>query len=344
MFVSEILSEAEYKVVPFGSGRNKKFNIVSVDSGQVVGSAKNRAMAQNQIKSLTQTTSPADKLKAKATSSNTVDRSKGVKGANDYLDDKGVKDKDIKKAGEPAKVKTPVKEPGRIAKTAQGLKNFADKAGGGVAGSLVFMFVTVDTLMADLETYANVYKKTDCNLRDNRMNAAQVRFGDRLTSNVMATALALVGTGLAIKAVKKILMVLRAGALFAGPAGWIGYLISWVGAEAAIYAMVKMLEAKWFHAAISDYLMNTAFTKRQLVRLASGFGIIGPDHPCYQKSAGFIRKEAVGDEDQDVVFETVSKSEIKAGIKDLIVGDPKMLALMKKAKKNKEKGVKAEVA
>lgn len=342
MFVSEILSEAEYKVVPFGSGRNKKFNIVSVDSGQVVGSAKNRAMAQNQIKSLTQTTSPADKLKAKATSSNTVDRSKGVKGANDYLDDKGVKDKDIKKAGEPAKVKTPVKEPGRIAKTAQGLKNFV--GGGGVAGSLVFMFVTVDTLMADLETYANVYKKTDCNLRDNRMNAAQVRFGDRLTSNVMATCVALVGTGLAIKAVKKILMVLRAGALFAGPAGWIGYLISWVGAEAAIYAMVKMLEAKWFHAAISDYLMNTAFTKRQLVRLASGFGIIGPDHPCYQKSAGFIRKEAVGDEDQDVVFETVSKSEIKAGIKDLIVGDPKMLALMKKAKKNKEKGVKAEVA
>ena len=344
MFVSEILSEAEFKVVPFGSGRNKKFNIVSVDTGQVVGSAKNRAMAQNQIKSLTKTTSPADKLKAKATSPNTVDRSKGVKAANDYLDDKGVKDKDVKKAGEPDKAKTPVKEPGKIAKTAQGIKNFASKAGGGVAGSLVFMFVTVDTLMADLETYANVYKKTDCNLRDKRMNAAQVRFGDRLTSNVMATCVALVGTGLAIKAVKKILMVLRAGALFAGPAGWIGYLISWVGAEAAIYAMVKMLEAKWFHAAISDYLMNACFTKRQLVRLASGVGIIGPDHPYYQKSAGFIRKEAVGDEDQDVVFETVSKSEIKAGIKDLIVSDPKMLALMKKAKKNKEKGVKAEVA
>ena len=57
-----------------------------------------------------------------------------------------------------------------------------------------------------------------------------------------------------------------------------------------------------------------------------------------------MRNEAVGDEDQNMVFETVSKAEIKSGIKDIIVNDPKMMTLMKKAKRNKEKGIKAKAS
>ena len=345
MLVNEILSEQDFKVT--GDAKSG-WKIIGpggiVDTGKYRGEAERKADRLNKASAKTtakSTTKPVDDLKSKANTPQDVDRTKGEKAADKYLDKKGVTDKTPKTGDTPKK---PLLNPdGKIIKTMKGVRNFATAASGGIVGSLVFMFLTYDTLKADLRTFAAVYELTGCKLRDPRMNKAQTRFGDRLTSNVMATCLALVATGMAIKTVKKILMVLRAGALFAGPAGWIGYLISWVGAEAAIYGTIKMLEAKWFHAAISDYMMNNFFTKRQIVRLASGFGIIGPDHPCYQKSVGFIRNEAVGDEDQNMVFETVSKAEIKSGIKDIIVNDPKMMALMKKAKRNKEKGIKAEV-
>ena len=319
MFAREILSEQDFIV----TGDPKTgFKVIGpggtvVDTGKYRGEAERKASRlDKQFKKSSKTPTPAPKTDADADA-----------------DNKGKKSK-----------KPILKPDGTVMKTMKGVRDFATKASGGVVGSMVFMFLTYDTLKADLRTFAAVYELTGCKLRDPRMNKAQTRFGDRLTSNVMATCLALVATGMAIKTVKKILVVLRAGALFAGPAGWIGSLISWVGAEAAIYGMIKMLEAKWFHAAISDYLMNNFFTKRQIVRLCSGFGIIGPDHPCYQKSVGFIRNEAVGDEDQNIMFETVSKAEIKSGIKDIIVNDPKMMALMKKAKRNKEKGIKAKAS
>ena len=340
MFVSEILSEAEYKIVPFGTGRSKKFNIVSVDSGQVVGSARNRFMAQNQIKSLTKQPSPADQLKAK--SSNTVDRTKGVKAADDYLDKKGVKDKTVKSNTPKPDAFEPPKG-GLISKTKEGIKNFAKKVGGGAAGGILFFAVSVDDFLADVETFAKAYEKTGCNIRDKRMNAAQIRFADRLTSNVSATFLGIATGALSIKYAKKILNVLRLGALFAGPMGWIGYLLTWVGAEAAMYAIIKMFEAKWFHAAISDYLMNTTFTKRNLRDWSIGLGYITKDSPCYSQAPGFIRNEAVELDEGQMIFETVTKAEIKSGIKDLIVNDPKMLALMKKAKRNKARDIKAKV-
>ena len=346
MFVSEILKEAEYKVSVTGTGRSKSFNVINVDTGDTVGRHRNRAMAQNQMKSLSpKALSPADKLKNIANQQGqNVDRSKGTRAADKYLDKKGIEKPDANPKADvdakPDKLKTP--KSGFLARTSSKLKAVGAAIGGRGAGLILFLFVGADQFFRDLQVFAKVYEKEGCVKGTPNVNKAQVRFADRLTSNIMATLTAIVATGVAMAMVKKILMVLRAGALFAGPVGWIGYLITWVGAEAAIYAVIKMLEAKWFHAALSDFLMKSTFTQRSLVDFCVTFRYITKDSSCYSKVPGFIRKESLEvDNFQEPIFETVTKSEIKTGIKDIIMNDPKMLALMKKAKRNKAKGIKA---
>ena len=310
-----------------------------VDTGAEVSRHRNMAMANAaKRKLMPKPLSPVDKLKKKANTDTTTDRRVGKDAAKDYLDKKGL-DPDT---GDPKadKLKTP--KTGFMARTREKLAAVGKKIGGRGAGFILFMFVAADQFFKDLQVFAKVYEKEGCVKGTPNVNTAHVRFADRLTSNIASACLAIAATGVGMKMVKKIMTVLRMGALFAGPLGWIGYLISWVGAEAAIYAVIKMLEAKWFHMALSDFLMKSTFTQRSLVDFCVTFKYITKDSSCYSKAPGFIRKESLEvDNFKEPIFETVTKSEIKTGIKDIIMSDPKMLAIMKKAKRNKAKGIKA---
>jgi len=340
MFVSEIVKEAEYEVQVSGTGRSKSFNVVNVQTGAEVSRHRNMAMANAaKRKLMPKPLSPADKLKNIANQQGqNVDRRVGKDAAKDYLDKKGL-DPDT---GDPKADKLKEPKTGFMARTREKLRSVGKAIGGNGAGLILFLFVTADQFFRDLQVFAKVYEKEGCVKGTPNVNKAQVRFADRLTSNIMATCTAIVATGVAMAMVKKILMALRLGALFAGPVGWIGYLISWVGAEAAIYAVIKMLEAKWFHMALSDFLMKSTFTQRSLVDFCVTFKYITKDSSCYSKAPGFIRKESLEvDNFKEPIFESVTKSEIKTGIKDIIMSDPKMLAIMKKAKRNKAKGIKA---
>lgn len=354
MFASEILREAEYKVSVSGTGQSKSFNVINVDTGETVGRHRNRGMAQKQIKSLLpKTLSPADKLKNIANKQNLkVDRAKGTSIAQDYLDKKGVKTPDDSKGKIPDADK-PKGLKKVVAKTKSGIAIILKTMAKNIPASLFFLFIGVDQFLKDLQTFAKVYEGGNCKRNTPIMQKAQLEFSDRLTSNIVASCVALAAQGLVIKQIRKVLAMLGIAAKasvagapvapWATAVAWITYLITWIGAEAAIYGMVKLLEAKWFHAALSDWFMRNFFTKNQLVQWSVGLGYITADSSCYVRSPGFVRKEQ--DEiSEESVFETVTKSDVKAGVKDIIVNDPKMLAFMKKAKRNKAKGIKAKAA
>ncbi len=357
MFVSEILREAEYKVQVSGTGQSKSFNVVNVQTGAEVSRHRNRAtanMAKDRL--MPKPLSPADRLKKIAnTDGMKTDRRVGKDAAKDYLDKKGLDTTtDDSKKGKIPDADKPKGLKKVVAKTKSGIAIILKTMAKNFPASVFFLFIGADQFLKDLQTFAKVYEGGNCKRNTPMMQKAQLEFSDRLTSNIVASCVALAAQGLVIKTIRSILAKLGIMAKVSvvgatNPATawvtaviWIKYLILWVGAEAAIYGMVKLLEAKWFHAALSDWFMRNFFTKNQLVQWSVGLGYITADSPCYARSPGFVRKEQ--DEiNEENVFETVTKADVKAGIKDIIVNDPKMLAFMKKAKRNKAKGIKAKV-
>jgi len=354
MFVSEILREAEYKVQVSGTGRSKSFNVVNVQTGAEVSRHRNMSMA-NAAKDrlMPKPLSPADRLKKIAnTDGMKTDRRIGKDAAKDYLDKKGV-DTTTDDKGKIPDADKPKGLKKVVAKTKAGIAIILKTMAKNIPASLFFLFIGVDQFLKDLQTFAKVYEGGNCKRNTPIMQKAQLEFSDRLTSNIVASCVALAAQGLVIKSIRKVLAMLGIAAKasvagapvapWATAVAWITYLLTWIGAEAAIYGMVKLLEAKWFHAALSDWFMRNFFTKNQLVQWSVGLGYITADSPCYARSPGFVRKEqdAISEES---VFETVTKADVKAGVKDIIVNDPKMLAFMKKAKRNKAKGIKAKAA
>ena len=103
MFVSEILSEQDFKVT--GDAKSG-WKIIGpggiVDTGKYRGEAERKADRLNKSAAKT-TTKPVDDLKSKSNTPQDVDRTKGQKAADKYLDKKGVTDKTPKTGDTPKK-------------------------------------------------------------------------------------------------------------------------------------------------------------------------------------------------------------------------------------------------
>jgi hypothetical protein len=324
MRVHEILSEEKYDIRPSQilgpNGKPAGFTVFDVDDPTKQG--KN-------FKSAGEAETFRDKENTRVRKSQGLSTKTDPNAAKDKDKDKD-KNKD-KKTKKPNKVVRSAKAFGRWIAT-HGPMN--------ALGGIFFLFVTWKDLKADLNTFGRQVEKVECDIKHPLVSKAQIRFADALTANIATTLLAMVATGLVVSRIKKILMAFRAGALFAGPVGWLTFLITWAGAEAVIYGATRLFSAGWFHKSISDYFMNTTFTKGQLLKLAMWSGDISPGSPCYKKASGIGPEKMKLPEDANV-FEAPN---LKSQTKELIKDDPKLLALLKKAKQNKEKGIKPKVS
>tara|TARA_B100001057_G_scaffold148139_1_gene148068 strand:- start:1449 stop:2447 length:999 start_codon:yes stop_codon:yes gene_type:complete len=328
MFVSEILSETEYKVTVSGTGQSKSFNVINVDTGETVGRHRNSAMANKQKQSLVKKLpTPADKLKKIAnTKGQTVDRAKGVRAADQYLDKKD-KAKDIAKKG---------KNPKELG------KGFLKKLGLGPQkwfGPFLQFYISIDQIGTLIYNFNDIYIKSGCNARDPSVNAYHRAIGQEVTGIFIATAASALAGGAASRGLKKIkdlkttLQLIGNITVAAPVVGWIARVISFIGIEAAFYALGKALGSSKLAEGMADWFMTTAFTKAQLVDYVATFD---PEtyKVCQRRDENFVDST---DEDEYFVEQTVSKTAVKNDVMKIIKDDPKLMSMVKKIKSQKTK-------
>ena len=328
MFVSEILSESEkYDIVWNGQqGANKRFNIVPRSGGAPIASHRNRGLAQNQIDRLERVPSSADKLKAKGNQPPKVDRSKGEKAAQNYLDKKEQEKNPFDKKPSESK-----------------LKKLGKKVVGALGPQRWFapilqIYMSFDQIGTIVYNFNKVYIESGCNARDPRVNAYQLAASQEVAGIFIAVSASMAAGGGAAAGLRKIknlknTLQMLSNIVLVGPlVGWVARVLLFVGIEAAFYALGKVLGSSKVAEGLADWVMRTIFTKAQLVDWGGTF---------YPKEFSVCKVEIPRkpvEEDIDYLPESkVSKTAIKADIMGIIKDDPKLKAIIKKANTEKAK-------
>lgn len=328
MFVSEILSEGEkYDIVWNGQqGANKRFNIVPRSGGAPIAQHRNRGLAQNQIDRLEKVPSSADKLKAKANKPEKVDRSKGEKAAQKYLDKK----EQLKNPFDKKPSESQLKKLGKKVLGALGPQRWF--------APILQIYMSTDQIGTIVYNFNKVYIESGCNARDPRVNAYQLAASQELAGIFIAVASSAAAGGAAVAGLRKIknlktTLQLLANVVLIGPViGWVLRVLLFVGIEAAFYALGKVLGSSTIAEGLADWVMRNIFTKAQLVDWG---GTFYPEEFSVCKVP--VPRKPV-EEDIDYLPESkVSKTAIKKDVMGIIKDDPKLMKILKKANTEKAK-------
>lgn len=271
--------------------------------------------------------SPADKLKAKAD-----DIEKRNARAQQYLDDKGVKDTKPKGPGsEPPK---PTKE--GVLKRLRGLVGKA-----GIAGIAFQLFLGYDKAVQQIEIYLKEYEAAGYDITNPRVIKAQKNLHDNISQTIIATMAAGLASATAMKylgtakKVKNFVQGLRLVGMAAGPIGWIVNIVTFVGVEAAIYAISKVLsESETVQKYVADMIVSEFFTHEALV----GGTMQGrKQFPKGTPGARSTIDNVYPKWNESFVLEQEESQQITKDIIATFKGDEKLMAMYKKAKKEKTK-------
>lgn len=328
MFVSEIITEQE-----FTFQRDVKSGTYTIlnPQGQPVGSERTPGAARAQVKKLTKNLktksagpSPADKLKSKASS--TVDRTKGVDAANKYLDKKGVTDKET--------IKTKPTRKG-VLKT---LRKVVGKAG--IAGIVFQVYIGYDKAMQQIEIYLKEYEAAGYDVTNPRVIKAQKNLHDNISQTFIAamTAGAVTATAMKVlkgaKGVKNFVNALR-GVGMLHPVGWILNILSFIGVEAAIYAISKVLSSsETVQKYLSDMVIARIFSHNQLI---GGTPQGTKKYPKGSPGAMSTTDKVYKKWNESLMLEKASSQQITKDAIKAFKDDDKLMAMYVKAKKLKAK-------
>tara|TARA_A100001035_G_scaffold142218_1_gene111763 strand:- start:3729 stop:4736 length:1008 start_codon:yes stop_codon:yes gene_type:complete len=328
MFVSEILSENEGKftVQQFGIGKDKVFNIINPD-GNTVGSEKQFSRAKATADKLTKqfkkanavkqapTTKPVDDLKAKANKATDIDRRKGKDAAQNYLDKKKPK----KRRG--------IKELGKkfykyIGPQARGL------------GTVFQLYMGYEDIGNMIRRFNDVYIEAGCNGSDPKVNAYQYAVAEEVTSVFISSAASFAAGGAAatqlkrIKNLKSVIQLMANYTLLAPAVGWIARIISFIGIEAAFYALGKVLGSSAVAEGLANMFRSKYLSKQQMVDYGR---FLEPD--LYKLCDANKTENFDNSSEEELFVETVSKTAVKKDVMKIIKDDPKLMKMIKKVKK-----------
>ena len=325
MFVSEILSEDEkFRVQQFGTGRNRVFNIINPD-GNTVGSEKQFGRAKATADKLTKqfnkanavkqapTTKPVDDLKAKANKATDVDRRKGKDAAQNYLDKKKPK----KRRG--------IKELG---------KRFYKLPQAKGLGVVFQLYVGYEDIGNMIHRFNNVYIEAGCNGEDPKVNAYQHGVAEEVTSLFISGAASFAAGGTAatqlkrIKNLKSVIQLMANYTLLAPAVGWIARIISFIGIEAAFYALGKVLGSSIVAEGLANMFRSQYLSKQQMVDYGR---FLEPD--LYKLCDANKTENFDNSSEEELFVETVSKTAVKKDVMKIIKDDPKLMSMIKKVKK-----------
>lgn len=273
--------------------------------------------------------SPADKLKAKADQA-TSQKDK----ANQYLDKKGVDPDDRTPKGPNDKPPKPTKQ--GILKR---LTKLVGKAG--IAGIAFQLYLGYDKAMQQIEIYLKEYEAAGYDITNPRVIKAQKNLHDNISQTFIAGMSAGLGTATAMKylssakKIKNFLLGLRIIGLAAGPIGWIVNIVTFVGIEAAIYAISKVLsESKTVQRYMSDWIISEFFTHEALIGGTSqGREKFPSGSPGARSTTGNVYKKW----NESFVVEQEASQQITKDVIATFKDDEKLMAMYKKAKKEKAK-------
>ena len=336
MFVSEVLSEDDkFRVQQFGTGRSRVFNIINPD-GNTVGSEKQFGRAKATADKLTKqfrkanavkqapTTKPVDDLKAKANKATDVDRRKGKDAAQDYLDNKKPK----KRLG--------IKEIGK-----KFYKYIGPQARG--FGTVFQLYMGYEDMGNMIRRFNDVYIEAGCNGEDPKVNEYQYAAAEELTSIFISSAASIAAGGAAatqlkrIKNLKSVIQLMANYTLLAPAFGWIARIISFIGIEAAFYALGKVLGSSTVAEGLANMFRSKYLSKQQMVDYGR---YLEPD--LYKLCDANKTENFDNSSEEELFVETVSKTAVKNDVMKIIKDDPKLMSMIKQVKVKAKKETKAK--
>ena len=176
-------------------------------------------------------------------------------------------------------------------------------------GRVIGVLISFEQIWTDLDTYANVYAANKCNINAPELNAAQLR----ITDNIAGSVVSFLTIGASTAA--SLAMLTRFFAVVPG-FGWILSIIGGASGIAISYALGKLAKNAGVINGISDYIANTMLSKETLNSLS--FPQCDGATESIDEAIEFRLQESV--------------SQIKAASKDMVMNDPKLLAMLKAAK------------
>jgi len=273
--------------------------------------------------------SPADKLRAKAD-----DFDKRNARAQQYLDDKGV-DKDDKTP------KGPGSEPPKPTKQGvlKRLRGLVGKAG--VAGIAFQLFLGYDKAVQQIEIYLKEYEAAGYDITNPRVIKAQKNLHDNISQTIIASMAAGLASATAMKylstakKVKDFVQGLRLVGMAAGPVGWIVNILTFIGIEGAIYAISKVLsESETVQKYVADMIVSRFFTHEALIGgTPQGTDKFPTGSAGARSTTGNVYKKW----NESFVVEQEASQQITKDAIAAFKGDEKLMAMYKKAKKEKAK-------
>ena len=306
MRVSQIISEAEYRIEPDGKG---KFNIVGPNG--IVGSTPIRGTAALKAKALTAKSNAAP-AKPSAANVRQTKQAAATKTAQAQMAAPATPTKP------PA---APLKTLGDIAadtntKTTKitGKVKGAGKAIykvflGSPVGKAVSLIITAEQIMDDLDTFATVYEANNCDINSPKLAAAQLKITDNIAGGLVSFFLVAASTAGAIATITRFFTVVPGF-------GWIVSLIGGGSGIAISYALGKLAKNTNLIKGISDFIANTMLSRETLTAIS------------FPQCKGAV--ESIDETIESKLQESVTQ--IKTASKDMVMNDPKLLAMLKAAK------------
>jgi len=176
-------------------------------------------------------------------------------------------------------------------------------------GRVIGVLISYEQIRTDLDTYANVYAANKCNINAPELDAAQLR----ITDNIAGSVVSFLTIGASTAA--SLAMLTRFFAVVPG-FGWILSIIGGASGIAISYALGKLAQNTGIIKGISDFIANTMLSKETLNTLS--FPQCDGATESIDEAIEFRLQESV--------------SQIKAASKDMVMNDPKLLAMLKAAK------------
>ncbi len=197
-------------------------------------------------------------------------------------------------------VKQIVKSPG---KTMYNL--FLSSPVGRVIGALI----SFEQLSTDLDAYANVYAANKCNINAPELNAAQLIITDNIAGGLVSFLTVGASTAASLAMLTRFFTVVPGF-------GWVLSIIGGASGIAISYLLGKLARDTGIIKGISDFIANTMLSKETLSSLS--FPQCDGATESIDEAIEFRLQESV--------------SQIKAASKDMVMNDPKLLAMLKAAK------------
>ena len=183
-------------------------------------------------------------------------------------------------------------------------------------GRVAAVLISADQLYVDLDTYAKVYAANKCNNNAPEVSTAQLRIIDNISGSIVSFLTIGAATTASVAATTRALSSL--GIVVPG-LGWLATTIiggaATVGGVGLSYLLGELAKNTSLVKAISTYVANTMLSKETLSSVIP-------------QCDGAV--ESIDETIESKLQESVTQ--IKTASKDMVMNDPKLLAMLKAAK------------